>query len=723
MKININQIIKKIKTETTILIQDISSGKIIENLFLNKIINILKILTVSTRKFLIDDCFTKSSSIAYTVIMSLIPTLTVALTFYSRGKNTKTQLFQKIIELKTEYNLNLDIEPILNILTNLIDNAQAIGGIGAIVMIFSATAMLRSLEKSLNHIWDIKKQRPFFLKIIYYWSALTLGPVMLFAGTAVATKISKTFSSPSYQSSYIHQNNLYIVGENSTILKSSNSNLKFKKIINKNIDFENQIVYKYLKETNKFIKEDKTIFPIDFKKNCLNDIQFIKNEGWIIGENGTVLNTNDNGKNWNIKFLGKFNLKDIHMISSSNGFIITKNGTLLSTENGGNNWIIKNLKSKNTNFNSISFYKDHGIITGNNGTILSTTDNGKTWNFAQLSLAKRKNHFINLNKIQFIDANNIWIVGNSGVLLKSRDAGKSWKQIIFKETHYNSLYFFSTKKGYIAGDKGNIIFTNNGGKNWSSKTLYSNKINNLVYSGKKLWAIGNNGMVMQLNSKTGKWNGIDGQSFISLLINFLAPFAFIWLLFLLAYMTLPNTKVPFKYASIGAAFTASIWVTFYTSSLIILYGAEVAYTMMHPESYRNIKKIFINSKEIQIYYGIQILTYIYAKFESGKGSTSFKELLKISFEETEQVDYYTELFLKTNLILQQSDNTLVPSNNSKNITLTHLFDIMQNIGMEVPAKLKKSKFKNYIINIFTEISLKRKNVLDDKTLEDLIKNR
>ena len=121
-----------------------------------------------------------------------------------------------------------------------------------------------------------------------------------------------------------------------------------------------------------------------------------------------------------------------------------------------------------------------------------------------------------------------------------------------------------------------------------------------------------------------------------MLINFFAPFVFIWLLFLLAYKTLPNIRVPFKQASIGAAFTGSVWVIFillfiiyikafakstfaiygalasiplfllmvYASSLIILYGAQVAYTLMHPETYASLKKTFLETEDLQVYYGI-----------------------------------------------------------------------------------------------------------------------
>ena len=58
-------------------------GEKSDNKIVNKLISFLKVFIATTRKFLADDCLTKASSIAYTLIVSLVPTLTVALTFYS----------------------------------------------------------------------------------------------------------------------------------------------------------------------------------------------------------------------------------------------------------------------------------------------------------------------------------------------------------------------------------------------------------------------------------------------------------------------------------------------------------------------------------------------------------------------------------------------------------------------------------------------------------------
>jgi membrane protein len=68
---------------------------------------------------------------------------------------------------------------------------------------------LRSLEKSLNDIWKVNQGRTLFQKIIYYWAALTLGPVMLIAGTTAATKMTEVLSSANFNSAYIEGNKIW----------------------------------------------------------------------------------------------------------------------------------------------------------------------------------------------------------------------------------------------------------------------------------------------------------------------------------------------------------------------------------------------------------------------------------------------------------------------------------------------------------------------------------
>jgi len=748
-------------TITTLIEKSIEIGKQIyegysfESTVYNRIITTLKVFIVATRKFMVDDCFTKASAIAYTAIVSLIPTLTVVLTFisiFSGVENKKEDLFRDISLFMTEHSIKLNIDFIFEAISGLIDNAKTIGGIGALLVLFTATAILRALEKSLNEIWGVKQGRSLFQKIIYYWAALTLGPVMLIAGTTVATKLSDVFSSANYNSVYLSGEKIWVVGNKGSLLNTDMNKTKFTPIDEANFDFENQKIYTYKFSDNQFLEDDSRMDFLSLMKEEFKDIQFVNNEGWAVATKGTILYTKDKGKIWTISKWGDFTLNDIHMINNQKGFVSADSGIILITDNGGRDWRVFDTKDVTLNFNSITFKDSTGIITGNKGRILYSSDSGITWNLQTISEAKRKNKLVDLNSSFFVDKNYVWIAGNDGVILHSTDGGATWIPGKFKEFNYYAVLFLNSNEGFIAGENGVIIHTENGGSSWKSDSLPAYKINKLYNASGTLWAIGNGGIIQKSVDNGKTWQGKSGKSIFAMLINFFAPFLFIWLLFLMAYSTIPNTKVPFKYSAIGAAFTGAVWVIFillfivyvkafasgtfaiygalasiplfllmiYASALIVLYGAEVSYTMMHPETYASLKHMFEDSRKVNIYYGLAILQAIYFKFESGKGNSKYEELLKKAHNHTLDLDYYIKLFIAEKLVVTDKDGGYLPTNSSSNIMLTDLFNLTNEAKVTIPpSKMKKKPEPGEITDIFNKLNIQRNKVLSEMTLKDI----
>jgi len=718
----------------------------------------IKVMIASCRKFIEDDCLTKASSIAYTIIISLIPTLTVILTFYSMFAGVeakKEDFFNKISLFMLDHNIKINIDPILSAISGLIDNAGKIGGIGAVIMIFSATAMLRSLEKSLNHIWKVKKNRPFFLKIILYWSTLTLGPLLVIAATTVASKISQNLSSPNYNSITLsEENKTWLVGNKGSIKFTEKSKNKFSSLDLNRINFDNQKIYSYHRKKQKFTKEDQVqaLEKNNFSKLEFSDLTFKGPRGWIISQEGFILTTNNNGLNWDIKKWDSFHLNDIEMINQKQGFIVADNGILLTTDNAGLSWTLKEWPGFTANLKSISFYKEIGIITASQGTLMISKNHGRTWKIQPLNIAHPQIKRINLNRSHLLDKKNIWVTGDEGMILFSPDQGKTWQQKKFKNSNYYSLFFYNQKKGLIGGKKGILLLTKDGGENWEQHKLPTNCINFLLASKDKIWAIGHEGMRMFSKDKGKTWQGQKGEGSINFIINFLTPFIFIWILFLLIYISLPNLKVPIKFAAIGATFTGATWVIFilafnnyiksfaegtlavygalasiplfllllYFSSLIILLGAEIAYTLMNPETYRDLKKRIINKNNISIYEGIFLLQQVYAKFEKGLGSSSLKELCQKSSISKEKIKFFLQLFLQEKLIIEPEEDFFAPANNSSNLKIKKIIALLYDINFKIPASAKEDFLKSYLENIFQEINRNYEKALGNLTLKDII---
>ncbi len=748
----LNEIINRIKA----FLNQIYLGEDTYNYVGKKLVNAVKVFIVSTQKFMRDNCTTRASSIAYTTIISLIPTLTVALTFYSVVSgvgNKKEQLFRNITLFMLQHNIRLNIDPVLDSISGLIDNAGKIGGIGAVIMIFTATAVLRTLEQSLNDIYEVKRQRSIALRMVYYWAALTLGPIMLIAGTTVATEISRTFTLPSYRSVTQADNNLWIVGSRASILQTPMTSLHPRQLNFEKIDFDNQRIYQYETSHRTFYEDEFRIELLDLKKSKFTDIQFVGKNGWIAGKDGILLTTRNGGESWMIEKWGSFNFLDIHMLNAQKGYMVTDNGCLLWTENGGKGWEVKEWPEYSSSLNSITFDRDRGIITGDRGVIITTANGGTTWEFREIEEAKRKGRPVNLNGAFFIN-NTIWLAGNDGVILVSNDAGKTWTAKKFQENNYRSVFFSNPNTGFVAGEEGVIISTTDGGANWRRINLTGNKINRIASIGGRIWLIGADGLIAHSRDNGRNWTGLKGRSFIIILLNFFGPFIFIWLLFLLTYMILPNIKVPFKPAAIGAAFTGTVWVSFillfivyvkyfaggsvavygalaaipifllmvYASALIMLYGAEVSYTLMHPHTYLKLKRTSKDLSEMHVAHGLAILHFIYNKFEAGKGETTLSELLKLTSQKADEVSHFIRLFKKEKLISENASENYLPANASANIKLADVIELVHNVGLTLPPSMQAaSPVRKYLQKLLKELDDSRKKTVGGATLHDLIK--
>ncbi len=732
----------------------IYEGYSFENDVVNRLINAAKVFVVATRKFLVDDCFTKASAVAYTAIISLIPALTVVLTFYtifSGAENKKDDLFREVSIFMIDHGIKINIAPFIEAISKLIDNAARIGGIGAVVMLFTATGTLRAIEKALNDIWKVKAGRSILQRVVYYWAILTLGPVMLIAGTTVATKLSTAFSSANLNSAAIHNNTIWLTGSKGTIMQGQADGNKFFQIEETSIDIENQRAFIY-KDTEKVFIEDEFRMGIEELMNRdFSDIQFLDSKGWIVGTKGTILQTENGGKTWQLNKWGNFNFNAIYMISPAKGFIASDSGIILKTENSGKDWQIVNTGDDSVTYLSIAFNQNTGIITGTNGKILYSGNYGETWTTRTINEAKQKKKISSLNTVFFADKNEVWIAGNEGLILKSTDKGLTWSQNKFKEYNFYSMVFLNKHEGYIAGESGTIIRTINGGETWRSEKLPTNRINKMLLSEKETWAVGNGGTIQHTSNNAYKWSGKSGKSFTNMAVNFFAPFLFIWILFVVAYTTIPNTKIPFRFSAIGAAFTGTVWVIFillfiyyvkafakgtfaiygalaafplfllmvYASALIILYGAEVSYTLMHPETYKSLKNTFKDIRKVNLYYGLAILNHIYAKFESGKGSSTYSEIMKkIKFNAADQ-DYFIKLFTDQGYIDTDNKGRFIPTGPAESIKLLNIFDTIHESEMLLPPGFKKNSNRTNIKEIFNQLTDARHKVLGEMTLKDL----
>lgn len=724
--------------------------KALKNKLIYKLIHLYRIFHASSKKFFYDDCFTKASAIAYTTLISLIPTLTVIFTFYSIFSGVgdkKEEIFRKINMMLVENNIKLDLSPFLEVLSSLIENAAKIGGIGIIIVIFSATAVLRTIENSLNSIWKIEEGRSISLQFIYYWAVLTLAPIILIGGSTLSAKLSGFISAPAYQKTVISQNDLWVVGSQSVILKNG------KKILLSESDIENQEVYDYDPENKTFNYSNLKIDESERFQFHFNSLNIENKTIRIVGNDGILISSKNQGKSWQVKKLSSFDFTDIYMIDKDTGFITAENGYVLSTQDAGENWEVKQWKELGGNWNSITFYGKTGIITGDRGMILLSKDKGESWSPRLIKKSLKNSHYSHLNAAAILNNSDIWIAGNEGLILQSRNGGKSWKERRITETHYYSInYNKSANQLFIAGENGTVMMSQDNGTNWKRIKAPNYRINQVITTPSRLHLIGEPGLSVSLD-KNQKWIGKRGKSFVVYLLNFITPFSFIWTFFLLLYMSLPNRKIPFKPAAWGATFTSTIWVIFillfgiytrsfakgtfaiygalaaipilllmvYSSALIMLFGAELSYTLSTPKE--NIKSPF--SKKLHspsaIFSAIGLCYLIYKKFEKGNGSSSYDELLKSLGIHHHDCDKLLSFLKKEKAIFEVEKGEFIPGTSSLNFSAEKIFSPLLSQSLELPRGSKMPQALTIFLERIRDL-LQEKGIqlLKEKNFKELL---
>jgi photosystem II stability/assembly factor-like uncharacterized protein len=137
------------------------------------------------------------------------------------------------------------------------------------------------------------------------------------------------------------------------------------------------------------------------------------NEGWVVGEEGTILHTTNSGQTWIAQSSGvTHRLRRLYFLDSQTGWVVGDSGAILYTTDRGQTWMPQ-VSGTAFRLYDITFTDENtGWVVGDNGTILRTTDGGVTW-------TRQPSGTINaLLGIDFIDAQTGWISGEGGTILR-----------------------------------------------------------------------------------------------------------------------------------------------------------------------------------------------------------------------------------------------------------------------------------------------------------------
>ncbi|MDK6202072.1 YihY family inner membrane protein [Oligella urethralis] len=137
------------------------------------------VLLLALSRLLNEGLTSKAASLSYTSITSAVPLLAVVLALF-----TAFPIFNDFKFYLDEF-LSRSLFPesisnqVLSYLNSFADAATRLTAIGTIFLFVTSILLMMTIEDALNQIFQIKKPRPLFQRILVFWAILSVGPFAL----------------------------------------------------------------------------------------------------------------------------------------------------------------------------------------------------------------------------------------------------------------------------------------------------------------------------------------------------------------------------------------------------------------------------------------------------------------------------------------------------------------------------------------------------------------
>ena len=120
-----------------------------------------------------------AGSLTFTTLISLVPLVTVMLAIFSAFPMFAS--FQSALQTYFLQSLVPDsiAKPVLAALTQFASKSNRLGTVGLAFLVITALALMLTIDRTLNAIWRVRTPRPMAQRVLVYWSAATLGPLLL----------------------------------------------------------------------------------------------------------------------------------------------------------------------------------------------------------------------------------------------------------------------------------------------------------------------------------------------------------------------------------------------------------------------------------------------------------------------------------------------------------------------------------------------------------------
>lgn len=154
------------------------------------LVKILRVIILSIRGFIGDNCSLQASALTFYTLLSIIPIFAMAFGI-AKGFGLESAIEREILSyLKGQEEV---AKWLINLAYSFLANTQGgvIAGIGVVVLIWTVIGVLNNIESSFNVIWKTRTQRAVIRKITDYISIMLISPILLITASSVTVYITR----------------------------------------------------------------------------------------------------------------------------------------------------------------------------------------------------------------------------------------------------------------------------------------------------------------------------------------------------------------------------------------------------------------------------------------------------------------------------------------------------------------------------------------------------
>ena len=560
-------------------------------------------------KFQRDRCASHSNAIAYAVVISIIPLLTI---FVQLAKVQRKVVQSSIASFLSAYGLS-DTTELLVILDDILSRAETIAGVGFVFVLYAATNFFRNLEDAFNHIYSVQKKRPLLYRFSLYISAFVILPIVVIFASQIFQSIRYYFQAPEIRQILLHKGQEWLITSNGNIEIYSQNKKQHRIDLRKKADF--QAPYREI-----FIdtKDKESGHPWEVMKGPAYSYQPNSHERYkllgavqtsstvyVISEGASLFYSKDKGQSWQYQQIilhsDKDNyvpyVKDIHMNKAGQLMLLvdeTGNSAILTREKE-RQWRYQPLEAVYKRFISIDNISSlahkssrfrNGLYLCGKGNYLYSAKQGLDWQGPfEEKYGDRK---VQITAMQADENGNMYFGGYRGAFWIHGPSETFYPDLRTRfEQDVKNFVMYKDASMFLYGSGGLFRYSEDWGHTWHrnkqnvfTQTNLLSESRTPLAKGKELYFTGSeNTLILAKAPRLTKELDSSGRPFVSIdykilshasfwssfLSGFLLEPLFLILVFVLLwllYILLPNIKVDYKAACIGAALSSLSLVLF-----------------------------------------------------------------------------------------------------------------------------------------------------------------